>query len=222
MSSIVWKSFGRTRRESSPIWPAISTPVGPPPTTTNVSHARRFSGSSSSAAISNAPRIRPRISRASSIVFIPGRPARELVVTEVGLPGPGGDDQAVVGNREVLPVGRIAVTVRASRSKPVDLGELDLDVALTAKDVADRRGDLALREDARGHLVEQRLEQVVVDPVDQGHLDWGAPQEACGEEPTEAASDDDDPVRTRRTVGGWWVGGALSMLTGSMLCDRRA
>ena len=28
-------------RASSAIWPAISTPVGPAPTTTNVSHARR-------------------------------------------------------------------------------------------------------------------------------------------------------------------------------------
>ena len=70
--SIRWKSLRRTSLESSAIWPAISTPVGPPPTTTNVSHARLASGSSSSAAISNAPKILPRSSRASLIVFIPG------------------------------------------------------------------------------------------------------------------------------------------------------
>ena len=34
-----------------------------------------------------------------------GRPARELVVAEVGLPGAGGDDQAVVGKLEEDPVG---------------------------------------------------------------------------------------------------------------------
>ena len=60
------------RRESSAIWPAISTPVAPPPTTTKVSHARRASGSSSFSAISKAPKIRPRSSSASSIVFMPG------------------------------------------------------------------------------------------------------------------------------------------------------
>ena len=48
------------RLDNSAIWPAISTPVGPPPTTTNVSHARRTSGSSSNSAISNAPNIRSR------------------------------------------------------------------------------------------------------------------------------------------------------------------
>ena len=62
----------RPVRASSAIWPAISTPVGPPPTTTKVSQARRASGSGSFSAISKAPKIRPRSSRASSIVFIPG------------------------------------------------------------------------------------------------------------------------------------------------------
>jgi hypothetical protein len=60
------------RRESSAICPASSTPVGPAPTTTNVNQAARCSTSDSSSAISNAPKIRPRSSSASSIVFMPG------------------------------------------------------------------------------------------------------------------------------------------------------
>jgi hypothetical protein len=60
-------------RASSAICPAISTPVGPAPTTTNVSRwltSRPCEANTS--ASSNAPKIRPRSSRASSIDFIPG------------------------------------------------------------------------------------------------------------------------------------------------------
>ena len=60
------------RRESSAICPAISTPVAPAPTTTKVSQASRASGSVSSSASSYAPKILPRSSRASSMVFMPG------------------------------------------------------------------------------------------------------------------------------------------------------
>ncbi len=51
------KSRRRLSRASSAICPAISTPVGPPPTTTNVSQLRRLSSSGSTSAASNAVRI---------------------------------------------------------------------------------------------------------------------------------------------------------------------
>ncbi len=70
--SIERKSRRRVSRAISPIWPASSTPVGPAPTTTNVSHAARPSGSSSASAASNAVRMRRRISIASSRVLRPG------------------------------------------------------------------------------------------------------------------------------------------------------
>ncbi len=67
------KSRLRVRRDSSAIWPAISTPVGPAPTTTNVS---RWSVGrpciAASSASSKAPKIRPRSSSASSMLFMPG------------------------------------------------------------------------------------------------------------------------------------------------------
>ena len=52
--------------------PASSTPVGPPPMTTNVNHAARFAASGSRSARSNAIKMRRRISSASSSVFSPG------------------------------------------------------------------------------------------------------------------------------------------------------
>ena len=66
------KSFASVKRLISPIAPASSTPVGPPPTITNVSSARWRARSLSFSASSNASSTRRRISVACSIVFRPG------------------------------------------------------------------------------------------------------------------------------------------------------
>ena len=101
-------------------------------------------GSVAVSAISNAPRMRRRSSRASSIVFMPGREQRELVVAEVGLTGPGGDDQGVVGQLDVLVAGRSdRVHDAAFEIEPVDLEELDRDAGKAAQHVSERRRDLA-------------------------------------------------------------------------------
>ena len=60
----------------------------------------------------------------------------------------------------------VACTIRRSRSNPVDLGQLDPDVSPAAQHVAQRRRDLARRQHAGRHLVQQRLEEVVVPSVD--------------------------------------------------------
>ena len=75
-----------------------------------------------------------------------------------------------------------------------DLGEDDLRVALVAKDVAERRCDVPLRQDARRDLVEQRLEEVVRLPVDHRHVDRRPAQRLRGGEAAEAAADDHDPM----------------------------
>src|SRR4051812_16220050 len=125
------------------------------------------------------------------------RPAGELVVAEVRLSGTRGDDQAVVRDFELSPIGaegRHGVSIEV---KPHDLRELDPGVPLPPQDVSDRRRDLALRENPRRDLVEQRLEQVVIDPVDQGDVDRGSPQEARGEQPPKPAANDDDAMPGR-------------------------
>jgi hypothetical protein len=57
---------------SSRICPASSTPVGPAPTSANVSQRRASSWLVELSAISNAPNTRCRIVSASAIDFIPG------------------------------------------------------------------------------------------------------------------------------------------------------
>ena len=57
---------------------------------------------------------------------------------------------------------------------------------------ADRPGDVGGRERCRRHLIEQRLEHVVIAPVHERHVDVaaGKPLRSC--EPAEAGADDHD------------------------------
>ena len=66
-----------------------------------------------------------------------------------------------------------------------------------AEDGADRPGDVAGRERGRRHLVEQRLEQMVVVPVDQRDLGRRAGQGARHLEPAEAGAEDHHAKRPR-------------------------
>ena len=76
----------------------------------------------------------------------------------------------------------------------VDPGTLKWDrnglVVGVVQDVADGRGDLALGQDARGHLVQQRLEEMMVRAVDDGDAHRFALERPRGEEPAEATADD--------------------------------
>jgi hypothetical protein len=55
-------------------------------------------------------------------------------------------------------------------------------------------GDVALGEDSGRHLVEQRLEEMVIGAVDHRDLDRHALQSAGGEEPSKPTTDNYDPV----------------------------
>jgi hypothetical protein len=91
---------------------------------------------------------------------------RELVVSEVALRDARRDDQKVVVENE-------RAAFRSGEADPPlfgidadDLGHGHGDVLLPAEDLADRGGDVAGREARGRHLVEQRLEKMVVLAVD--------------------------------------------------------
>ena len=91
----------------------------------------------------------------------PGRQRLPLVVAEVGMQGPGGDDQVVVPQAvAVVEVDHPALDIHTGCLRQDDLGVLRV-----AKDRPDGRGDVARIEARRRHLVEHRLEEVVVSPV---------------------------------------------------------
>ena len=126
----------------------------------------------------------------------PGRELRELVVPEVRLPDAGADDEAVVGKRQRLPVRANRGDLFCSDVDRRHVGQLHRRVLLALQDVAGRRRDLSCREDAGGDLVEQRLEEMVVRPVDERHLDRRVAEEPGREETAEAGADDHDSVRS--------------------------
>ncbi len=119
----------------------------------------------------------------------------ELVVAEVGLPGTGSDDQAVVGGFVAM-----AQQVRHNdfpgQVDMCDVTEQHLDVALSAQDHAGGRSDLALGDDAGRNLVQKRLEQVMSGTGDQLDVDIGPLELFDRVQPAEPGSDDHNPVPT--------------------------
>ena len=107
---------------------------------------------------------------------------------------PGRDHEAVVAERaEPLDLQLAPVEVGAGRPGPCTTSTL----AWRWKMPRGRVGDVVGVEAGRGHLVEQRLEEVVVVGVDEHDVDGGAAQRLGGAEPAEAGPDHDDPVTAR-------------------------
>jgi hypothetical protein len=103
----------------------------------------------------------------------------------------GGDDEVVVGDLVAVEAHRAVREVDGG-----DFAEDHRDVG-TAHDAADRRGDVARVEHRRRHLVEERLEDVVVTPIDQRDVDRRLSQPARRLEPAEPPAQHDD-MRPRR------------------------
>ena len=94
----------------------------------------------------------------------------ELVVPEVRLGHAGGNDEAVVGVFDFESPGHVGQYHLALEVKAAHLGQTHAHVLFLAHDVPQRGGDLARREHARGRLVEEGLEQVMIAPVDQSDV----------------------------------------------------
>ena len=82
--------------------------------------------------------------------------------------------------------------MRRSRSTPVTWPRSTRTFGGLAQDGADGLGDLRRRQAGRRHLVEQRLEEMVVAPVDHGDVGIGAGEAMRGAQAAEAGADDDD------------------------------
>src|SRR2546421_393684 len=98
-----------------------------------------------------------------------------------------GEDQEVVRHR--------AVVGRDPAPREVDARDFDhaeLEVRLAAQDTAYRLGDLLGLEAGRGDLVEERLEEMVIVPVEQHDVDRRSAERAGGPQAAEARAEDDD------------------------------
>ncbi len=111
-----------------------------------------------------------------------------FVVTEIGMGRAGGDDERVVMQDLA---GRERDLAKA-RVDAGDLGQQRGDVAAAAEQVPDWPGDLGGGKRGGGDLIEQRLETMMVDPVDEGHVDRRALERFRRLDPAEAGADNDD------------------------------
>ena len=75
---------------------------------------------------------------------------------------------------------------------PDDFGHFANDVALAAENGSDRLGNVSRGESCGGHLIEQRLEKMVICAVDQDDLDRRILERAGGGEPSKASANDRD------------------------------
>ncbi len=117
----------------------------------------------------------------------PGGIVGPPIVAEVRVCRPGGQDQVVVGKDGVS-----HLDLPAFKVHPIHVAEDDLHVLLPAHDAPDRGCDVRRRERGRGHLVEQRLEQVVILAVDQHDAKGRTAETARYFETTESSTHDDD------------------------------
>ncbi len=69
--------------------------------------------------------------------------------------------------------------------------QAELDVGIAVQDAPHRVGDLAWLQTGSGHLIQQRLEQMVVVLVDQQHIQRLAAELPGRVQPTKARADDD-------------------------------
>ena len=119
---------------------------------------------------------------------------RELVVSEVGLAGTRSDDQAVVREVDLETRDALGVHDPLVEIETGDLDELRPHVLVLAEQVTEDGCDLTGREDAGRHLVEERLEEMVVAAVEQRHLGSCAREQTDRRQPAEATPHDHHPV----------------------------
>ena len=115
-----------------------------------------------------------------------------IIMPEVGVSGPRGQDEPVVRHKTALPEEHAS----PARVHAGDLAEQHRDIAVTAQDPADRFRDVRGRQAGGGYLVEQRLEQVVVLTIDHRHPNRVAPQRLGRREPRESGTHDHDMWKT--------------------------
>ena len=119
------------------------------------------------------------------------RIAGPLVVSEIRVTDAGRNDERVVADRPAVRHADLA----SNRIQRARLAKENRRVRPLAKDRSQRLGDLAGAEGTCGDLVEERLEEMEVAPVDERHRDPIIPtQSARGVEPAEPTADDQDPM----------------------------
>jgi hypothetical protein len=117
-------------------------------------------------------------------------------VPEVVVHGPCRDDQRIVSE---LAVGELKPFL--GKVEVDDLGEQHRDVSTALEDRPEGMGDVGGRQATGRDLIEKRLKEVEVAPIDERDSDRRAAKSLGGVEAAEAPADDDDPMLLARFLG---------------------
>ena len=110
-----------------------------------------------------------------------------FVVAEVRVGRAAGHNQIVVRELAVGQYQALPLAIDA-----VDLRQQYLGIGLMPQNPSNRGGNVARRQRCHRHLIQQRLEDVMVAAIDDGQPDAGVAQGAGGIQATESTADDDD------------------------------
>jgi hypothetical protein len=116
----------------------------------------------------------------------------ELVAPKVAVSCPCRQNQVIVGKRDSLTVSVIDEHAPLILVHADDFTQDHSCIFLVSKDSANWSTYLARGQNRCRHLIEQRLEYVVVGAVDQNDLRWSIPQCSTGRQPAKPSTDDDD------------------------------
>ncbi len=170
--------------------PANSTPVGPAPMTTNRSQGARPSALGSASACSNAEKMRRRMSISVLHRLQAPRHLLPVVVAEVVVAHAGGDDKTIVRDPSI--VAEHDLCCRRIHRRHVPYQHFRQSVPL--EDRTQWGAHITRGESARSDLVQQRLEEMGIAPIDHGHRDPGTPELTCRVQTAETTADDDDTM----------------------------
>src|ERR1700730_2672103 len=116
----------------------------------------------------------------------------EFVVAEVTVSNASRQDEVIVWEANPLAICVAHEDIFLILVHSDDFSENDGCIPLLAQDSADRGSNLTWCQYRRRHLIEQRLKEVVVGPVDHNNFGWGISQSPAGGQPAETAADDHD------------------------------
>src|SRR6201993_4421265 len=194
---------------SSAIAPASSTPVGPPPTMTKVSQARRSAPPAHSPAGRPPPkndegdptpplrfvltalrRLEGKQKTAANVErvldsFEARRCRCPIVVAEIAVPRTRGDDQEVICKPRLAERDLTQHWVH-----PGHFGQQHTHVGLGTEHFAQWCRNFCRRQPCRCHLIEQRLKNMIVVVVEKGARAGGLPNPASRSEAAKAAAED--------------------------------
>ncbi len=153
-----------------------------------------------------------------------GREFRPLVVPEIRMGCASRYHQCVVRQRYSCSVRRDYRNGSSLQVEVHDLAEYHIGVLLFLHNATQRRCDQALRQDAGRNLIQQRLEQVMVRPVDYRQVDIGLRQDSADVDAAETAANHNDfGARTCRRAlvqFGLHLGGGAGLLQSIFDCTE--